>query len=597
MWGFKNKNKSNYNYDNYGGYSDEGYNDDYSGGGGYYRYYTPKPKYDMSISLETRVSQLIKTVTGKELKLAQAEGWGNDDKYFYYNPEDLKDVSDDEVLGRILQQLGKEMYLDKIEIKKFKESKKEQPYRHLIDSLEANRADRQLAERYAGTGYYAHELWERRKVTDNPIQKYDEAVVSFKDWFNEEHNVKGPDRETLYKKYQNNEDYGVQQEYDKKVGGSLVQNDAWEFCFNIHALQNGETNFDFTKDDIAGNFTKALPYIDKYLTAPTLEDALKVYPEIKKLYPLPNEQQQDQMDSQLGQTQGLSAQQMADAAEKAIGEAEDNMDGEEGRDMERFKFDFSNDMRRGEYDEKNALEIYQRYLTEHQGTANVLHALIRSILKDNAVKRFDRPFKRGKLDTRRIYKMLAIEDFRIFKKPRNVSHKEYLMSIIIDMSGSMRGTKSKFACQGAVVLSNVLDKLGFPYEVLAYNGSVYTVKPFNKKLNKGLLASLENAEGDNNEIDTVKLLTKHITNFDPANKYRKSIFWVTDGESNGPAQVKRDVSKLEAEHNATVFAVGIGNSINEDHLRQSYPHFLKVETLSELPKELIGLMRSQFRRG
>ena len=590
----------------YGGYGRNGYVDTgYSYGGGYSGYY--KPKYDMSVSLETRVVQLIKTVTGRELRLQQAKGWGNDDQYFYYNPSDLENATDDEVLGRILHQLAKERHVDRQQLKK--ESDSEPAYRHLLNSLEDNRSDRQLQKDYPGVRYYADEMWDVRKFADNPMNFYGNdgtdglLDLAFDRWMTEKMDDDHPSHEyRLAWKSKTEPLYtSLKRAVDSEFPSSdEPQNDAWEFNFNINALQNGEEQFDFTKDEIAGNFEKALPHINEYLNASTFEEALRIYPEIKKYYPVPDEQQQQQMDRMMGQTQGLSQSEMEEAAKRALALAERDKKGMDGEGAEGFidmetDIEFANDNTMGELYQERELSTYRKYQAQYQGTINTLHALIQSILKDNTVKRYQRPFKRGKIDSKRMYKYIATDNLRIFKKSRAVSKQHYPMTIVVDLSGSMRGEESKWATKGTIVLAEVLEKLGFPYEIIGYNGDVYNFKKFNEPLRRELIPSIEQANGGNNELKTIGVVTEHIKRFDPVDEHKKTVFWVTDGEAHQPHQVHKKVLALEKDHRTKVYAIGIGG-VRDEALKTSYPRWLNIKDVKELPRELISLMRAQFRR-
>lgn len=595
-------NKSNYKKRDYkwwewGGYEDV--EDDYGVDGGYYDSpvvakpsYTTwfKPKYDMSVNLESRVIQLIKTITGKSLSLRQAHGWGNDEKFFYYNPKDLENATDDEVLGRILHQLAKELFVDQKEVGKLNEAEPE--YRHLLNTLEDNRADRQLQDLYNGCKYYAEEMWESRKWSDNPINFYEKqkTIEEFVE-YNWGGDLALQSRILSDWKRKGGTYEGVKEifdEYNSSIKAKQV--DAWEFCFNINAFQNGETQFDFVKDKVADKFTEALPFIDKYLKAETFAEALEVYPEIKKRYPKPDEEEQEQMDGAMGGTQGLSGEEMAHQqaqaeAEARRGEADEN-------DASTILASHGEE---GVFDEQKDLADYKLNLAKHQGVINTLHALINSILKDNAIKRYNRPFKRGKLDAKRMYKYISTDNLRIFKRPRVVSEKNYLMTIVVDMSGSMYGSRAQYAKEGTIVLAETLERLGFPYEIIGYNGNTYNFKKFDEPLVREHIPTIGKANGDNNEVKVIKVMDKHLSAYDPTVKYKKSVFFITDGGSANAYATKKAVTELEAKHNTVVYGIGIGD-MNEEELDENYNTFLKVDNVSQLPKELVNLMRGQFRR-
>ena len=493
----------------------------------------------MSVSLESRVTQLIKAVTGKSLKLAQAAGWGNDDKYFYYNPKDLENVSDDEVLGRILQQLGKQMFIDNDDLNNIK--KADTAYRHLWDSLEANRADRQLANIYAGTNYYANEIWNVRKFTENPITKYTKVDDDndINKWLESAAGEYGWPYTDIAKYNAADADYIRNVFKDVHDRGDIEQNDAWEFCFNIHAYQNGEKQFDFTKDDVADNFKKALPFIEEYLNCNTFSEAQAVYPKIKKYYPKPNSEQQNRMDIEMQQTQGLSSVELSKLTDEMEMAAEEKAKHTAREANAEQVFNLAG---RGENDWKiqRNLARYVKLKRENLGIINTLAALLRSILKDNAVKRFARPFKRGKLDAKRMYKYLATDNLRIFKKPKSFSEKKYTMAIVVDQSGSMQnGNLSSYALTGAIILAEVFEQLGMPYELLGFRDSVFVYKKFDGALKPAIVAAMEEADGGTNDINALEVVDKHMKEFDGKSKYRKGVFIITDGDGYSRSDMQR----------------------------------------------------------
>jgi len=84
--------------------------------------------------------------------------------------------------------------------------------------------------------------------------------------------------------------------------------------------------------------------------------------------------------------------------------------------------------------------------------------------------------------------------------------------------------------------------------------------------------------------------------FDPTNSYHKGIFVISDGEGADPNKMKDLVTEIEKNYNATVFGLGIGG-MPEAALKQTYNHYLHIKNIKELPRTLVDLMKTQFRRG
>jgi len=555
-----------------------------------------KPKFDLSVGLQQRVAQLIKTITNKTLIVKSADGWGSNDKYFFYNPSDLENASDDEVLGRILHQLARELNIDQDELQKLVQ--KEIVYRELLNTLEDNRADRALQSLYGGVGYYSQELWQSRKEDDNPRNRYprkveieeyltrviyedsteDQKLERLKEWND---GTIDPEFKVSVESYY--------QDYLKRLPPTI--NNSWEFCFNINALQNKETTFDFSDDKMAENFTNALPFIDEYLNAPNLQSAKKAFEEIKKYYPVPTSKEQTQMFEQMSETESLSPTQVEAYSDK-VDRIESNQ--REIHDAEEYFFSGNTGKKERQFEQN--LSLYQTIKTKYAGTINTLSALIRSILQDNAIKRFQKPFKRGKLDAKNIYKYLATDNIRIFKKPRGYSDKKYSMALVVDQSGSMEGTLSQTAVEATVLMIEVFESLGFPYEVIGFDDIAYKFKGFEQRMNKAMIPSLNayNAGGGTNDLRALTALQEDIKKFDPKKTFHKGIFVITDGEGR-TGETKDLITKMEEEENVTVFGIGIGN-VSQSALDRTYNHNVKVATIQELPKQLITLMKAQFRR-
>lgn len=577
-------------YDGYGGYGG------YGGGWGSYGGYNEgwyKPKFDMSVNLENRVKQLIRAITGKSLKLVRSYGWGSDDKYFYYNAEDLKDATDDEILGRIFHQLAKELYVDKENVVKI--NKADPAYRHLLNTLEDNRADHLLQERYPGAGYYAKEIWDTRKFQDNPLNFYLPVIRTLDDLNKDQHGrslMFDAKRYRADKQYRESINNWIATENTRRAN---LQNPSWEFCFNINAVQNGETEYDFSQDQVHSNFEKAIPFIKQYLEAKDLAEALKIYPDIKKYYPKPNKSQEEQMDREMAQTEGLTTEQMA--AERARAEQMAAQMAKHGtaKDMEEM-FSRRGGLEKGDLELTTNLAEYKRIKAINMPVIANLHYLIRSIIKDNAIRRYQRPFKRGKIDAKSMYKYLATDNLRIFKKQRVISEKKYTMAILVDKSGSMQGQNADYALGGTIVLSEVFEMLGLPYEIMGFDGTAYLFKKFEGGLKREYIPSLKHANGGTDDVNALETMRTRIKNFDPSNTFHKGIFVLSDGMGSDPDKMKELVTEIEKTHNATVFGIGIGD-MDEEDLARAYNHYLRVNDIRDLPRNLVDLMKTQFKRG
>lgn len=102
-----------------------------------------------------------------------------------------------------------------------------------------------------------------------------------------------------------------------------------------------------------------------------------------------------------------------------------------------------------------------------------------SIMLDNKYDRFVKNRKTGKLDTKSFYKINTSS--KLFKRREARQNKHYSVSLVVDTSGSMRGSKEVVTRESTKKLSEHLSKIGISHNVIAYSTYSYEVKPFSEK--------------------------------------------------------------------------------------------------------------------
>ncbi|MFH4376904.1 cobalamin biosynthesis protein CobT, partial [Acinetobacter baumannii] len=76
--------------------------------------------------------------------------------------------------------------------------------------------------------------------------------------------------------------------------------------------------------------------------------------------------------------------------------------------------------------------------------------------------------KQGKLNSSSLARLASTGDCRIFRKRVESKTKDVAVSLVVDMSGSMCGSKIHTAAAASYALSNVLDRLKIPHEVICF---------------------------------------------------------------------------------------------------------------------------------
>lgn len=107
-----------------------------------------------------------------------------------------------------------------------------------------------------------------------------------------------------------------------------------------------------------------------------------------------------------------------------------------------------------------------------------------SVMLDNKYDRFVKNRRSGKLDTRGLYRINT--SARLFKRREERKNKHYAVSLVVDCSGSMGGTKIEMAAESAKKLSYHLSKMEIPHNIIIFHGTVEELKPMNKKYDEAI---------------------------------------------------------------------------------------------------------------
>lgn len=100
-------------------------------------------------------------------------------------------------------------------------------------------------------------------------------------------------------------------------------------------------------------------------------------------------------------------------------------------------------------------------------SSHIIQQQIQKLFMAKSLTRWEPGLKRGRINSASLHK-LAIGDPRVFRRKIESDSRELAVSLLIDMSGSMYGSKVQYAAQAALMFSDVLTKLGIQHEVSAF---------------------------------------------------------------------------------------------------------------------------------
>lgn len=148
------------------------------------------------------------------------------------------------------------------------------------------------------------------------------------------------------------------------------------------------------------------------------------------------------------------------------------------------------------------------YKTLKDSVSPEIKSLINKLIflkREENVVRYHSDQKRGKLDSKKLYKS-AVGNRRLFKyKLEGIQVvRSFAFSLLIDVSGSMAGSRIVHTTRGLIILSEVFKKLDIPYEIVAFDNGARVIKSFEQENNKeseGKIGGLVRHNGGGTNLD------------------------------------------------------------------------------------------------
>lgn len=248
---------------------------------------------------------------------------------------------------------------------------------------------------------------------------------------------------------------------------------------------------------------------------------------------------------------------------------------------------------------------YNTKLSAMSGDINVMRRKLERALMSKDNRDWDSGREDGRLDTRRFVGAFnGRQD--VFKKREPRAEMDTALTVLIDLSGSMSGSKIRIAEQCAIALAEAVDKTGIAYEVLGFtqagtadeyplqpNGDAfsrycpihtYVFKNFEQRLFecKGSMSSIYNcATGQNADGESLMYAYARLK---PRQEKRKVLMVLSDGQpaSDGDymqghyylQKVVQDIIKDGTE----VVGIGIASRAVKDY----YPNHVVVGSVQDL---------------
>ena len=253
---------------------------------------------------------------------------------------------------------------------------------------------------------------------------------------------------------------------------------------------------------------------------------------------------------------------------------------------------------------------YDNHLAEMTGEVNVMRRKLERALSAKMARDWDYGREDGRLDSRRLVGAFKGNP-NVFKQRDDRVEMDTAFTMLIDLSGSMNGSKVDIARQCAMAITEAIDRTGISYEILGFNNvrgsespspedpyrrlydryeplDMWMFKTFEERLfeAKGAIASIsECAGGNNSDAEAVQYAYERLKS---RPERRKVFMTLSDGcpachrgylaDADGQdKQLRRVVDRIERDGTDVV---GIG--IADRSVEQFYPKHVVVHSVSDL---------------
>lgn len=214
-------------------------------------------------------------------------------------------------------------------------------------------------------------------------------------------------------------------------------------------------------------------------------------------------------------------------------------------------------------------------------------------LIDNKFDRLGGTYRRGTLNARKLYKT-KLGFSRVFMQKVSVEKKEYQISLLIDVSGSMddvggRTPNYEYCRYTAVLCGEMLQRIGLPFQIITFDDEPTVLKKFSEPFADTVRRTLVRNIGAYGGTVNSRALKEAVKNEYKGLKH--IIINVTDGDVDSETY---DLSKKYIESGRLVVGVGIGD--NMERINESFPLHVSVKDIPDIPRGIADFLGKYLRR-
>lgn len=254
--------------------------------------------------------------------------------------------------------------------------------------------------------------------------------------------------------------------------------------------------------------------------------------------------------------------------------------------------------------------VYEEYRREVLDVINSLENDLREIFVARRMHAWRGGFKSGKrIDIKRRIQEKAKEisamESRAWEKRELPSEKDYAISLLVDLSGSMQGEKIEETFRAVVVLAEVLNRLSIQTEILGFNDRIYEYQKFGQDISReirenmgGMLQEVDDTSGTGKAQwnDDGWALSQTSESLAKQKAKEKFLIVLSDGtpvespmHPRSEYKLDKVISDILRETDQKLIGLGIGPGTG--HVEHYYPNSLADVNLEEMAEKLADLIR------
>lgn len=249
---------------------------------------------------------------------------------------------------------------------------------------------------------------------------------------------------------------------------------------------------------------------------------------------------------------------------------------------------------------------YERNRRDVLPVIDELETDLRDLFVQRRANRWQSGFRSGKrinITKRMQEKALGVSpvESRAWQKRELPQEKDYAVSLLVDLSGSMRGDKIDQTFKGAIVLAEVLNRLSINTEILGFNDKLYEYQPFGQDMSEEVRAKMGTMPGEvespgaawNDDGWALDQASERLARQKASEKF---IFVLSDGvpiESHLHPRSSYDLESIikKIMRNSDQKLIGLGIGPGTGHVSRFYPNSVANIGVTDMPGTLADVIR------